>query len=456
MSMHSTLAAALGQLETLEKSSREEGGPHLVGQVEALRQAVLAVARERAVLEERLAKVSTARLGLRTALGEVTRRYEESLRTFERVRQGAAMVRRLRTLDDLPDLLDRLRAFFRVGLVRLVLDRERFADLAPERCQFASQEDLLAMATSEDGGKVYLGAVSQAPAGLFSQEERARFQSCFVYPLEDRFRPGYLVALALAADVRPGRYSPEMATDFLEHFFDSLGHEVSELADRLQAERLREDVERITRHDLKSPLSAILSLPQLLLEDQGLDEGQREMVRMILAAGRRMQDMITLSLSLYRMEKGVYALAPERIDGVSLARTVWSDVGPAYVRNGYRLEIDATELPFAMLGEELLLYTMLANLVKNALEASPLGGTVRVLFGREAGWSLIAVCNQGEAPEAVRDHFFEKYASHGKAGGTGLGAYSARLIAQTHGGGVALHTGNGRTCVKVRLPDEPV
>jgi signal transduction histidine kinase len=56
-------------------------------------------------------------------------------------------------------------------------------------------------------------------------------------------------------------------------------------------------------------------------------------------------------------------------------------------------------------------------------------------------------------PEEIRDRFFEKYTTAGKATGTGLGTYSARLIAETHGGSVHLETSEETgTTVSVHLP----
>ena len=53
------------------------------------------------------------------------------------------------------------------------------------------------------------------------------------------------------------------------------------------------------------------------------------------------------------------------------------------------------------------------------------------------------VHNDGAVPEAVRPRFFQKYATAGKSGGIGLGAYSARLLARVQQGDIALHTSAG-------------
>jgi len=83
---------------------------------------------------------------------------------------------------------------------------------------------------------------------------------------------------------------------------------------------------------------------------------------------------------------------------------------------------------------------MLANLIKNAVEASPEGADVSVRPEAKDGKVVVRIHNKGAVPEAIRDSFFQKYASLGKASGTGLGTYSARLMARVQDGDVAMQT----------------
>jgi CheY-like chemotaxis protein len=107
-------------------------------------------------------------------------------------------------------------------------------------------------------------------------------------------------------------------------------------------------------------------------------------------------------------------------------------------------------------GEELLCYSMLGNLVKNAIEASPEGGTVDLSIGRTDGEAIVRVHNAGAVPEAIRSRFFEKYSTSGKSGGTGLGTYSARLMARVQHGDIEMQTGEAPgTTLTVRLAAAP-
>ncbi|GFK94768.1 Sensor protein DivL [Fundidesulfovibrio magnetotacticus] len=452
---HPLVSGLLGQLEALERSARQAGVPLLAGQAEALRQTALALAAERAGLDDSRAQAVAKARFLERAIEENRRRYEESLRSFERFRQGFGLVESLRDLGELPALLESVRGLFRLAAVRLVLDEEEFGPCLPADFPVLPARELAreAQAVRASGRRSYVGPCSAAPGATLGRSERKRWGSCFLYPLEDRFREGRWAGMLLVADVNPGRYLPDMATDYMEHFFDSLAAAVTHLADRRKNEEMREDVERMARHDLKSPLSAVLTLPQFLIEAENLTERQRDMARLMLEAGRRMQSLITLSLSLYRMERGEYAPEPVALDLAALARAVWEECGGPWRSARMRLEIEAQEDPFVVQGEEILCYALFSNLIKNALEASSPGDAVTLRLLREPDWDVAEVGNRGDVPEQVRASFFRKYATFGKQSGTGLGTYTARLIARTHGGDVEMETGQGQgTVVRVRLP----
>ncbi len=212
-----------------------------------------------------------------------------------------------------------------------------------------------------------------------------------------------------------------------------------------EAAALKEEVERITRHDLKSPLNGIIGLPRIILDAGGLTREQEAFLKMIEESGYKMLNMINLSLDLFKMERGVYVVAPSETDFAMLARKVFmessiladdKELKTSITQNGRPLGVCE---PFMGKGEPLLCYSMLANLIKNALEAAPEGSDVSVDLSRGPdGETRIVIGNRGEICPEVRGRFAEKYATAGKRRGTGLGAYSARLIAETHGGSLVM------------------
>jgi DNA-binding response OmpR family regulator len=213
---------------------------------------------------------------------------------------------------------------------------------------------------------------------------------------------------------------------------------------------LREDVERMSRHDLKSPLAVALHASQAL-QDSPLSDSQREHARMIEMAANNALEMINRTLDIYRMEKGEYQPALQAFDLCALLQRVAQQTQLAFAP--HRIEIRfAAPGGTLCLGEPLLCYSMFSNAFKNAAEASPEGGVIKVDVSPGDGSLHVAIDNEGEVPLTMRGRFFEKYATSEKEDGSGLGTYSIRLMAEVQGGGAAMDTGDGHTRLTITLP----
>lgn len=222
--------------------------------------------------------------------------------------------------------------------------------------------------------------------------------------------------------------------------------------------RLREDVDRITRHDLKTPLSGIIGFPDAIKMAGDLNEEQTEMLDMIEESGYKMLDMINLSLDLYKMETGKYKFEPMPVNLLAVVNKIFKEIRDEVetrelsIKVLFRGEPATGHNVFLIQGEELLCYSMLSNLIKNAVEASPTGEQVEVAMVSEES-AIIRIHNAGSVPVDIRETFFEKYSTSGKPGGTGLGTYSAKLIAETLGGNIRLETSDETgTTITLVLP----
>lgn len=223
-------------------------------------------------------------------------------------------------------------------------------------------------------------------------------------------------------------------------------------------QQLKEDVDRIVRHDLKGPLNAILSVPQLLADDTNLTGEQQELLQLIDERGRKMLRYINFTLNLHKLEAGEYSYRPEPVDLGEVLRDITGQlqsqcsVRKCGIRCFYQGEA-LSEHRLILPAEEFLLHSVLNNLISNAVQAAQPGETVRVSVSREDQWR-ITVSNRSVVPEAVRERFFDKYVTAGKPGGTGLGTYSAKLMVELMGGSISMTTGEQQgTVVTVCLPD---
>ena len=66
----------------------------------------------------------------------------------------------------------------------------------------------------------------------------------------------------------------------------------------------------------------------------------------------------------------------------------------------------------------------------------------------------IIIQNKGAVPAEIRDRFFDKYVTCGKGGGTGIGTYSAKLLAEAQNGTISLAVSDqeNQTTITVTLP----
>lgn len=251
-----------------------------------------------------------------------------------------------------------------------------------------------------------------------------------------------LVSVERVIQCAAGRAIPVLKTAVRTHLGGRpcIIESFTDISEQRKLAELRADVERMTRHDLKSPLTGVIGLPDVILANADFPDHYRTPMALIKEAGLKMLGMINLSLDLYKMETGTYALDPQPVELAGVLASVARDLG-ALVR-GKRLDVvfetdgrAGLQGPVVVLGEALLYFSLFSNLLKNAAEAAPEGGAITVsLVGRDRVW--VAIHNSGVVPEEVRGRFFEKYATSGKSGGTGLGAYSARLIVENLGGNI--------------------
>ncbi len=231
-----------------------------------------------------------------------------------------------------------------------------------------------------------------------------------------------------------------------------------DVTERIEAAELRDDVDRIMRHDLKSPLNGIIGLPELLLMDDNLTEDQRASLQMIRDSGRKMLDMINLSLTIYQIESSTYEYTPATFDLIHAIRQVMADNGTAVRARRVDLHLsihgNGGQEPTRILvnGEELLAFSIFSNLIINAVEASPRGEAVEIDIWRSDA-VVVSIWNLGAVPSAIRDQFFDKYVTSGKKKGTGLGTYSARLLSEVQGWTISMETDEERgTTVSIRIP----
>lgn len=210
--------------------------------------------------------------------------------------------------------------------------------------------------------------------------------------------------------------------------------------ERREAERLRAVDEmknaflRSLSHDLRTPLTVILGMAQLL-DRRGEEmpaERLRDAAQRISSQARRLDSMLTDLLDLERAARGMVHLQAREIDLAEVARRV---VGSLDV---VERQVEVPMEPLIVRADETIFERITDNLVRNAMKYTPHGTPIWVRLGPTKRGVLLTVSDAGPGvPDALKQAIFELF-SRGEAvegvTGTGVGLSLVRQFAELHGG----------------------
>jgi signal transduction histidine kinase len=219
----------------------------------------------------------------------------------------------------------------------------------------------------------------------------------------------------------------------------------------------RQLLERIAAglaHELKNPLGALNLNLQLLDEElrgASLSPDARGRLALIIRECRTLEEVLDNFLRYARHK--TLTLATVSLN--TLVGDVITFMTPEMRRAGVALETRLGE-DVSCEADEGLLKQALFNVMTNAVDAMPDGGSLTITTGADSFEAFIAVRDTGVGISAEDlPHVFHAYFSARK-GGTGLGLAITRRIIESHGGGVCVQSAPGTgTEVTVTLPRRP-
>jgi PAS domain S-box-containing protein len=229
--------------------------------------------------------------------------------------------------------------------------------------------------------------------------------------------------------------------------------------EKLQAERLAVigAMSAKLAHEIRNPLSSIRLNVELVRDEiealapkgGAADAEARSLLDSIESELRRIQRVTEEYLQfarLPRVRRQRVMLNEMLTQGLSFMRSLFEAA-----RVTVRTELDPSIPP--LWGDEEQLWQAMLNLIRNALEAMPEGGTLSVRTARDAHATLISVADTGKGmTEQERSQIFMPFFST-KTGGTGLGLPLAQQIIHEHGGRIECSSQPGcGTTFTIRLP----
>lgn len=215
-------------------------------------------------------------------------------------------------------------------------------------------------------------------------------------------------------------------------------------------EKRRRALERIFFHDILNTAGGLRNLARMVLDEVPVN--LKDETLLLHKFSTELVEEILAQRVLLAAESEELCVECQLVDAGELLRTVRDLYASHEVAELRRIVVEAPE-ELGLVTDPTLLKRVLSNMVKNALEATPPKGTVRMECRREGDSVEFHVFNPGVVPHEARGSIFQRSFST-KGMGRGLGTYSIKLLATNYlKGQVSYSSCNERgTCFSLLLP----
>jgi len=222
-----------------------------------------------------------------------------------------------------------------------------------------------------------------------------------------------------------------------------------------EAERMRQDLTNMMVHDLRSPLTSVITSIDMIFRGTAGGEPtqlQRDILSIAYSSTQHLLDMVNLLLDISRLESGQMPLDCTPVELRPLGERAINRMTIIAHKSSVTITLDMPMADLRVSADPELLLRVLQNLLDNALKFSPKGSLVSMRIGpAEAdGHVRVAVRDfgMGIKPHDL-DKIFSKFGQVGnrRSNGSGLGLTFCKLVVEAHGGTIGVESipGEGST-----------
>ena len=262
---------------------------------------------------------------------------------------------------------------------------------------------------------------------------------------------------ATAASISASSLDARLPLTGLPPELAALANAFNQMLDRLEeAFRRLADFSADIAHELRTPLSNLMTQTQVVMARSRDADAYREALESALEEYERLARMIDDMLFLAKADNRLIAPRREELDLAQEVRRLIEFHEAVAEEAGVALELSGEA---RAVGDRLMLQRALANLLGNAIRHTDRGGAVRVRLDQSESGVCIAVENPGPAIPAEHlprlfDRFYRADPARREGGGehTGLGLAIVKSIVEAHGGEVGVSSEPCQTRFEVHLP----
>ncbi len=218
---------------------------------------------------------------------------------------------------------------------------------------------------------------------------------------------------------------------------------IVDVTEKEKREKLRREFTANVSHELKTPLTSILGISDMLKDGIVAPDDIKGFGADINKEADRLLSLVNDIIKLSELDEGTVG-ETERVDLYKTAKEAAKSLAKIAEKRGVTVEVTG-ETAEIKAGESLI-FEMLYNLIDNGIKYNKENGSVTVAVGKKEGAPFVRVSDTGigiapEHTERIFERFYRVDKSRSKqSGGTGLGLSIVKHIAASFGGTITLNS----------------
>ena len=224
------------------------------------------------------------------------------------------------------------------------------------------------------------------------------------------------------------------------------------IEERIKSERMKVELVANVSHDIKTPLTSIISYIELLKQEENLSPEIQDYIRILEEKSERLKNMVQDVFSVSKAASGQLAVEMEEIDFGKLLRQTLADMDGEIQKSPYKFKIDIPKEAVMVYADGDRMYRVFQNLIGNALKYSLEGSRIYISLKTEKNAAVADIRNTSRS-ELKQDVDFTARFTRGDEsrtdGGSGLGLSIAKSFTEACGGTFEVETMADLFTVKV-------
>ncbi|MCI8695478.1 MAG: HAMP domain-containing histidine kinase [Lachnospiraceae bacterium] len=222
--------------------------------------------------------------------------------------------------------------------------------------------------------------------------------------------------------------------------------------EQMKSQRMKVELIANVSHDIKTPLTSIISYVELLKQEEGLPDHIRDYVRILDEKSQRLKNMVTDVFAVSKAASGELPMEMEELDFGKLLRQTLADMEEQIRDSDVVFRTEIPDAAVTIMADGQRLYRVFQNLFQNAIKYSLQGSRVYVALHTEGSAAVASVKNTSSRELEKGKDFAERFARGDASrtdGGSGLGLSIAQSFTEACGGEFTWETDADLFIVKI-------